>query len=296
MLLLISLGMISPQTILSLNLEKLLADKISDAKCFAKCQEAATEEDRGQCFIICKIIQENPETDVCSLAEVCLGGCKVACGERDEDEMKTKFMSVALDGCKLSWAVEGDRTDVAFLVAGEDQGNMWNLVHNKLTSSEVYLTAQMAAKFVNIQIFVINGLQVTDTISLDISQNMCFENVPQPKEISIQTEEEEAISLTAIIVLSTVGSCLLLFIGIVIYFRTRSSTIWEPSYYYDIELSYAVEEISFSSTNAEAGDSFLTLENLVRPELDVSSDNIEPSDDYEDVQVDDLQYIDPFIC
>ena len=128
------------------------------------------------------------------MSEVCLGGCKIACDDRNKFAMETKFLNVVLDECKVSWEVEGDGKNIAFLIAGKDQGNMWNLIFNKISVNEVYLTPQMGAKFVKIQVFVINGKKFDDKISLDLSQNICFEEVPKPREISILTKEEEAIS------------------------------------------------------------------------------------------------------
>ena len=84
LLFLLNIGMMFPQTFLSLNLKNLIADKISDAKCFAQCQEAATEEDRGQCFIIFKIIPE------IAWLRSFWEDAKLL-----EDAMKTKFLSVA---------------------------------------------------------------------------------------------------------------------------------------------------------------------------------------------------------
>ena len=128
------------------------------------------------------------------MTEVCLGGCKIACGDQNRPNkfaQETKFLNVVLDECKLSWEVEGDNKNVAFLLAGEDQGNMWNLVYNKLTANEVQLTPQMAVKFVNIQVFAISEMKVTDKISMNLSKNRCFEKVPEPREMLIQTKEEE---------------------------------------------------------------------------------------------------------
>ena len=286
-----------PQIVLSVNLEKLLNDKISDAKCFAQCQAAANEEDREQCFVICKIIQETPETDLCELSEICLGGCRIACGEQNRPNMETRFLNVVLDKCKLSWEVEGDRKKVAFLVAGEDQGNMWNLVFNKLTSNKVHLTPQMAAKFVKIQIFAINEMEVSDKISISLVKNNCFEKVPEPREISIEGKEEEAISVATIILLATIGTCSVLFIAAVIYFRTRSVTVWEPAAQVTEELSYAIADLTFSTPNSDIRDNFLTQEHFLAPQgglaLNMSDSS---SSDYEEVCVGELEYIEPFIC
>jgi hypothetical protein len=88
---------ILPRPIISVNLEKLLHDKISDAKCFAQCREAANEEDRSQCLVICKILQENPQTNLCGMSEVCLGGCKIACDDRNKFAMGPKFLNVVVE-------------------------------------------------------------------------------------------------------------------------------------------------------------------------------------------------------
>ena len=292
-----------PLLIFSLNLEKLFRGQISDAKCFSLCQAGRNEEDRSQCFVICKIIQENPSTDLCALSEVCLGGCQIACGDQQRNNNlrgATQFLNILLDKCKLSWEVQEGNTKVVILVAGKDQGNMWNLVHNNLAAEKVQLTPQLAAKFKEIQIFAINEKKVADKISLSLSEHQCLENVPEPREVSILPEEEPAnISLSAIIVLSTVGTCSLLFIVSVAFFKSRPPTVFDPSQSYTEELSYATVGVSFSSSDVEACERLvttnLTQENILQPIIvqpNISSDS---SNVYEEIQIGELEYIEPFV-
>ena len=61
----------------------LLKSQIENAKCFAKCLKAENSEDSTLCFQICKLAQENPETDICKFPKFCTGGCKIACEEQN---------------------------------------------------------------------------------------------------------------------------------------------------------------------------------------------------------------------
>ena len=272
-----------PLPILSINLEALLESQISDAKCFARCEAATTEEDQGQCFVICKMLQETTRTDLCSMMEVCRGGCRIACSAAEHSSVQ--ISGVTLDQCTLSWRLEDDRTNVVFLVAGEDQGSMWNLIENNLTTPQLNLTPQLASKLVNIRIFAISGHEVMDKISLKINQNNCFENVPLPKEVSTTAENEKAISLTAIILLSSGGILLLLVLPVALYFRAKAREIWDPKTEYSSEYSDSIADVNYSTIHhVEA-----SVDRAVLAE--------ESSDEYEDVKDDDaLEYIDPFIC
>ena len=48
--------------------------------------------------------------------------------------------------------VQNLKTNVVFVVAGKDEGGMWNLTFNRITEIRVELTELMAAKFVEITI------------------------------------------------------------------------------------------------------------------------------------------------
>ena len=209
--------------------------------------------------------------------------CRIACSAAEHSSVQ--ISGVTLDQCTLSWRVEDDRTNVVFLVAGQDQGSMWNLIENNLTTPQLNLTPQLASKLVNIRIFAISGHEVMDKISLKINQNNCFENVPLPKEVSTTAENEKAISLTAIILLSSGGILLLLVLPVALYFRAKVREIWDPKTEYSSEYSDSIADVNYSTIHhVEA-----SVDRAVLAE--------ESSDEYEDVKDDDaLEYIDPFIC
>ena len=152
LLLVLSLSLSSS---LALDLEKLFRDKISDARCFSQCQRAQTPEDQDQCFVICKTLEDHLQEDLCSLTAVCTGGCKVACDAAlrrtlPREEPQSQFQAVSLQQCELTWDLENNSQEVVFMVAGRDQGGMWNLMKNHITSQQTVLTAGQELQLFNL--------------------------------------------------------------------------------------------------------------------------------------------------
>ena len=110
--------------------EILLKSQIDNAKCFSKCLNGKTVEERTLCFEICKLVQENPETDICKFPKLCTGACKTACEKQNVPS--TKFASFSASKCEVKWSMDSEvRQNVVFVVAGLDLGGMWHLVfHN----------------------------------------------------------------------------------------------------------------------------------------------------------------------
>ena len=268
---------------LGLDLENLFRDKISDARCFSQCQRAQTAEDQDQCFVICKTLEDQLQEDLCSLTAVCTGGCKVACDAAlrktlpgEESQSQPQFQEVSLHQCKLAWQLEDDTEDVAFMVAGRDQGGMWNLMVNHLTSQQVVLSPRQAAKFVEVEVFAISPGQVA-AISLDINNNHCYHTVPLSREWREDQDslsEEQTIQDNTSIVATTVLSVLAVFafmisVGLVIVRWKNSRPAGGEDYYDDMpELPYTVpvRALHTSTDNSSA-----------------ASD--QPSSDYEVVQI-----------
>ena len=238
---------------LALNLEKLFRAKISDARCFSQCQRAETAEDQDQCFVICKALEDQLEEDLCSLSSVCTGGCKVACDAAQRKrlpvvEPRPQFQEVSLAQCELAWQLDLATQEVVFMVAGRDQGGMWNLVLNHLTTQRVLLTPRQAAKFVELEVFAISAGQVA-AISLDITNNHCYHTVPLSREWREREDtpsEEQTIQDNTSIIATTLLSVLAVFafvisVGLVIVRWRNSRTAGGEDHYDDIpELPYAV--------------------------------------------------------
>ena len=267
---------------LALDLEKLFRDKISDARCFSQCQRAETVEDQDQCFVICKTLEDRLEEDLCSLTAVCTGGCKVACDAAlrktlPGEESQSQFLEVSLHQCELSWQLEDASEDVVFMVAGRDQGGMWNLMRNHLTSQHTVLTPRQAAKFVEVEVFAISAVQVA-AISLDITNNHCYNTVPLSREWREREDtliEDQTIQDNTSIVATTVLSILAVFafmisVGLVIVRWRNSRPAGGEEYYDDMpELPYAVPGRALQTSSIDNSS--------------VASD--QPSSDYEVVQI-----------
>ena len=122
------------------DLEVLIKPQIEDAKCLAKCLDVPKGEDKTACLEICKLTLENPKPDICKFPKFCTGVCKIACEEVAENESKTKFEHFSVSQCGLSWRMsQGAETkqNVVFVLAGEDQGGMWNIMLSSLVTSRI---------------------------------------------------------------------------------------------------------------------------------------------------------------
>ena len=278
-LLLVLAVTVSPS--LGVDLEKLFRDKISDARCFSQCQQAQTAEDQDQCFVICKTLEDHLQEDLCSLTAVCTGGCKVACDAAlrrtlPREEPQSQFQAVSLQQCELTWDLENNSQEVVFMVAGRDQGGMWNLMKNHITSQHTVLTARQAAKFVELQLFAISAGQVA-AVSLDISNNHCHHTVPvsrQWREDQDTLSEEQTIQNNTSIIATTVLSVLAVFAFMIsvslVIVRWRNSRLAPgEDHCNDIpELPYSVPGRALQTS---------------RDNSSVASD--QPSSDYEVVQI-----------
>ena len=280
---------VSPGPSLALDLEKLFRAKISEARCFSQCQRAQTAEDQDQCFVICKTLEDHLQEDLCSLTAVCTGGCKVACEAAlrktlpgEEPQSQPQFQEVSLHQCELAWQLEDVTEDVVFMVAGRDQGGMWNMMVNHLTSQQVVLSPRQAAKFVEVEVFAISADQVA-AISLDINNNHCLETVPLSREWREDQEilgEEQTIEDNTSILATTVLSVLAVFafmisVGLVIVRWRNSRPASGEEYYDDIpELPYTVpvRALQTSMDNSSV-------------KSQGSADSDQPSSDYEEVQI-----------
>ena len=271
---------------LALNLEKLFRAKISDARCFSQCQRAETAEDQDQCFVICKALEDQLEEDLCSLSAVCTGGCQVACEAATRKrlpvvEPRPQFQEVSLAQCELAWQLDLASQEVVFMVAGRDQGGMWNLVLNHLTTQRVLLTPRQAAKFVELEVFAISAGQVA-AISLDITNNHCYHTAPLSREWREDTlSQEQTIQDSTSIIATSLLSVLAVFafvisVGLVIVRWRNSRAAGDEDHYDDIpELPYAVPGRALQTSR----DNF-----SVKSEGSSTSD--QASSDYEDVQID----------
>ena len=83
------------------------------------------------CIEICKLKQENPDTDICRFPRFCVGGCKTACEELSEPLEKSSFNGFSVSQCSLNWKMKTTK-NVVFVVAGLDEGGMWHFMQNSL--------------------------------------------------------------------------------------------------------------------------------------------------------------------
>ena len=162
------------------------------------------------------------------------------------------------------------------MVAGRDQGGMWNLMKNHITSQHTVLTARQATKFVELQLFAISAGQVA-AVSLDITNNHCHHTVPVSREWRENQDtlsEEQTIQDNTSIVATTVLAVLSVFafmisVGLVMLRWRNSKPVHVEDHYEDIpELPYSIPGRALQTSNHNSS---------------VASD--QPSSDYEVVQI-----------
>ena len=191
-----SILLLAPPT-KSQSVETLLHSALSSAQCQAKCLSnpfLLMPEDQEDCLTICSIVQTNPSTSLCRYPTLCTGGCKAACQHPPKTD--TSLVSLVQQDCHLVWqlADQEDNQNVVFVVAGRDQGGMWNLMFNKLTERAVVLSEEMTAKFIDVTVLAVDSQGVVDKASVTIEHVKCQDSQAQiddHKEIEIIAEERK---------------------------------------------------------------------------------------------------------
>ena len=161
-------------------------------------------------------------------------------------EPQPQLREVSLEQCELSWELDVTSQDVVFMVAGRDQGGMWNLLENHLTSQQVLLTPRQAAKFVQLEVFAVSAGQV-GAISLDITNNHCYHAVPEFREwredsLSQEQTIQDNTSIIATIALTVLAVfAFMIIMGLVVVRWRNSGAARGENCYEDIpELPYAI--------------------------------------------------------
>ena len=149
--------------------EVLLKSQIENAKCSAKCLNGVNSEERSLCFEICKLVQENPATDICKLDKFCTGACKTACGTQKENTSPPAFYSYFSSKCEVSWTMEHEMSqNVVFVVAGLDLGGMWHLVFDDLMVNSLSMSSRKVTKYTMLEVIAVGEAKDVDKIQLNL--------------------------------------------------------------------------------------------------------------------------------
>ena len=193
-------------TVLATEPEVLLKSQIQNAKCFAKCLKGVNSEERSLCFEICKLVQENPATDICKLDKFCTGACKTACGTQKENTSPPAFYSYFSSKCEVSWTMEHEmRQNVVFVVAGLDLGGMWHLVFDDLMVSSLALSSHMVTKYAKLEVIAVGEGNDVNKIQINLLEGY-GEGCERRKTVS--EESSTLLSTVSFIVLFLAASLL----------------------------------------------------------------------------------------
>ena len=213
--------------------ETLFRDKIQAAVCMARCAEAGPGTELEQCGAVCGIMWEDADqyADLCSMASVCVGGCRLACDTDDRDTSADTDRSLltmgGMEQCRVHWSAHAANTPVVAVVVARDQGGKWNLVNSGVREQSMELTYREADKMVELQILPVDSRGLGDIISLDITTNDCVEYVPEPfqwteEESTDETDNAGNNNVIIIIILTSVCAVCLVSLIIVIMVRVRT--------------------------------------------------------------------------
>ena len=227
---LVLLGFLIQMTSAISLVEILFKTNIAGARCEAQCLEAESPGERARCVSLCRVLEADPEADLCSMASVCTGGCLVAC-VGTTSKVGVKITEVRMETCDLSWDLDSDtEEDVVFVVAGRDRAGMWSLITDSLALTSLELSTGLADRMAEVVVFAVTGAGLEDSVRLDVSSNRCLETIPRPREwTGEQLEDREArikqsTSIVAAVVLALLGVCALLFsvASVLVRLRARS--------------------------------------------------------------------------
>ena len=156
-------------------LETLLQSPISDARCQAACLRLPSPGSRAQCYQVCQLRQQYPDTDLCQVPGLCVDlGCQVACQDITLLPHSRMFTSFTRSGCRLSWSVgqmmEG--ADVVFVMAGQDYSAMWSLVLGNITEDHVDLEPGLGHRFRNLAVIAVSMSGVEDILHVRIPHHL----------------------------------------------------------------------------------------------------------------------------
>ena len=153
---------------LAVEIEHLLATQISEAKCAAQCGSVVNDDHRSQCLEICLVVQDDESSYICTFKKLCRGGCRVACDGGEEDvKQERRLLNVVQKSCRISWELnncDGTR----FLVVGRDQGDMWNLVANKIKEKSIDLNQDDLGRYKHVRIFAITRTKIVDQATINV--------------------------------------------------------------------------------------------------------------------------------
>ena len=152
--------------------EVLLKSELDNARCFARCLSVMDSAEAKTCLDICKLVQVDPETDICKFPKFCTGACKIACGQQSQAQTPPSFSSYAASQCEVVWEVEKPMgQNVVFVVAGLDKGGMWHLVYDDLVVSRLALSSNSGTKYNKLQIIAVGENGGLDKIDISMIED-----------------------------------------------------------------------------------------------------------------------------
>ena len=173
-------------------LEAVLADKVTSARCHAHCSAQLScpgSPQCARCVRVCDLLREGPAwANLCEAPGLCREGCQVACGaseDRDDDDEdivrsarhhdpEEEDLDLRLEQCSLLWSAENEKGGRMYLVASEDRSGMFYHL-GTVAHTWINLTPDILDKAKRLIVLVIGEEGVTQRSQIEVTHNILQE-------------------------------------------------------------------------------------------------------------------------
>ena len=178
----------SPATAAS-ELEAVLKDKVTSARCHAHCSAQLTcpgSPQCARCVRVCDLLREGPAwANLCEAPGLCREGCQVACAaseDRDDDDQdivrsarhhdpEEEDLDLRLEQCSLLWSAVGEKEGRMYLVASEDRSGMFYHL-GTVAHTWINLTPDILDKAKRLIVLVIGEEGITQRSQIEVTHNI----------------------------------------------------------------------------------------------------------------------------
>ena len=185
----------------------LLEPSLMTATCHARCGGLASEEVES-CLALCLEVLENPtSTSLCDFPQFCTGGCRAACDSSRTEERRELWVSQ--QDCLLSLS-SSSSSSLVFLVAGLDQGGMFNIVSPHQVAASLPLSPATTGKYSEMTVLAVDSQGLLDMKTVQIQQ---VETCPP---LPLTTQEQQAPTTADFVDTNLLHICLVVIISIIL--------------------------------------------------------------------------------
>ena len=185
----------------------LLEPSLMTATCHARCGGLASEEVES-CLALClELLEEPTSSSLCDFPQFCTGGCRAACDSSRPEERRE--LRVSQQDCLLSWS-SSSSSSLVFLVAGLDQGGMFNIVSPHQVAASLPLSPTITGKYSEMTVLAVDSQGLLDMKTVQIQQ---VESCPP---LPLTTQEKQTPAPADFVETNLLHICLVVIISILL--------------------------------------------------------------------------------